>query len=108
MNTGFGGMGDLFKQAQKMQKDMARIQKELKERVLEVSGAGGKIKVLVNGQREIVSVKIDPSLVDPQDVDMLEDLLITTTNQALKQAADLQNTAMQRAAGGMIPPGLLG
>jgi DNA-binding YbaB/EbfC family protein len=101
-----GGMGDFMRQAQKMQKDMARIQEELKNRVVEGTAGGDVVKVMANGSGEVLAVKIDPSAVDPEDVPMLEDLVTAAVNQALKKSRDLMQQEMGKAAGGMRLPGL--
>ncbi len=106
---GFGGMGDMagmLRQAQKMQKDMARIQEELKDRVVEGTAGGGVVKAFVNGQQELVSLKIDPSAVDPQDLSMLEDLVTAAVQSGLKASRELMQAEMQKVTGGMGLPGL--
>ena len=101
-----GGMGDFVRQAQKMQKDMARIQEDLKNRVVEGTAGGDVVKVMVNGSGDVLAVKIDKSAVDPEDVSMLEDLIAAATNQALKKSRDLMQAEMGKAAGGMKLPGM--
>ncbi len=106
---GFGGMGDMagmLKQAQKMQKDMARIQEELKERIVEGTAGGGMVKALVNGQQEVVSLKIDPSVIDPADPGMLEDLVVAAVQNGLKASRELMQAEMQKVTGGLGLPGL--
>ena len=106
---GFGGMGDMagmLRQAQKMQKDMARIQEELKERVVEGTSGGGAVKAFVNGQQELLSLKIDPAAVDPKDLSMLEDLVTAAVQNGLKASRELMQAEMQKATGGLGLPGL--
>ena len=106
---GFGGMGDMagmLKQAQKMQKDMARIQEELKERVVEGTSGGGAVKAFVNGQQELLSLKIEPSAVDPQDLSMLEDLVTAAVQNGLKASKEMMQAEMQKVTGGLGLPGL--
>ncbi len=106
---GFGGMGDMagmLKQAQKMQKDMARIQEELKERIVEGTAGGGMVKALVNGQQELDSVKIDPSGIDPAAPGMLEDLVVAAVQNGLKASKEMMQAEMQKVTGGMGLPGL--
>lgn len=100
---GFGGMNmnNLMKQAQKMQKQMAEKQEELAARTLEMTSGGGAVKVAINGKREIESLKIDPGVVDPEDVEMLEDLVISAINEALRQVEEMYNNEMGRLTGGM-------
>lgn len=101
-----GGMGDLVRQAQKMQSKMADIQNSLKERIVEGTAGGGMVRVLVNGQQEVMAVKIDPEVVDPEDVAMLEDLILAAARQGLEKAKELANTEMSKVTGGMALPGL--
>ncbi len=99
---GFGGMNiNLMKQAQKMQKQMAEKQEELAERTLEMTSGGGAVKVTINGKREIQELKINPDVVDPDDVEMLEDLIISAMNEALRQVEEMYNNEMGRLTGGM-------
>ena len=88
---GFGGMNmnNLMKQAQKMQKQMAEKQEELAERTLEMTSGGGAVKVTINGKREIQELKINPDVVDPDDVEMLEDLITAAANEAYAEADEL-------------------
>ncbi len=103
-----GGFGDLLKQAQQMSKDLAKIQHDLKDRIVEGTAGGGVVKVHMNGNQEVVALKIDPQAVDPADLEMLEDLLAAAFNQAVKKAKALAQKEMGKATGGMMPPGLLG
>lgn len=108
---GGGGMGGMFremqKQAQGMQQRMAALQQDMKQRVYEGTAGGGKVTVHVNGQREILAVKISPDVVDPEDVEMLEDLVTAAVSQALKTAADAYNDEMGKLTGGIGIPGLM-
>jgi len=101
-----GGMGDLVRQAQKMQGKMSEIQSSLKERIVEGASGGGMVKVLVNGQQEIMAVKLNPEVVDPDDVAMLEDLILAAARQGLEKAKELANSEMAKVTGGMNMPGL--
>lgn len=108
---GFGGLGDmagLLKKAQKMQEDMAAAQEELQEARVEATSGGGVVKAVVNGKGRLVSLEIKPEAVDPDDVDMLQDLLVSAIQQAEDKAEALQTERMQQAAGalGGLPPGL--
>ncbi len=104
--TGMGDFSNLLKQAQKMQKEMGRIQTELRERVVEGTAGGGMVKVHVNGAQEVLSIKIDPQVVDPDDVDMLEDLVTAAVKQGLKNAKELSESEMAKLTGGINLPGL--
>ena len=102
-----GGMGDLVRQAQKMQSKMSEVQQSLKERVVEGTAGGGMVTILVDGQQEVVAVKINPQVVDPDDVAMLEDLVLAAARQGLKKSKDLANEEMKKITGGMGLPGLV-
>ena len=103
---GLGPMGDFVKQAQKMQKDLARIQEEVKQRVVEGTAGGEMVKVLANGGGDVVAVKIRKDVVDPNDVEMLEDLVLAATNAALKKSRELMQAEMSKVTGGLSLPGL--
>ncbi len=102
-----GNMGKMMKQVQKMQADMAKMQEELADRTMETSAGGGAVKVVANGKKEIKEVIIDPQAVDPEDVEMLQDLIISAVNEVLKKVDDMVAEEMQKISGGMnLPPGL--
>jgi len=99
---GFGGnMGNLMKQAQKMQKDMERMQDELKEKAVEATAGGGAVKVIATGKKEIQEISINPEVVDPEDVEMLQDLILAAVNEALRKADEMVNSEMSKITGGM-------
>lgn len=100
------GLGDMMKQMQKMQAKMEEIQKGLEEKQVEGSAGGGMVKVIVNGKQEILSVKIEKEVVNPDDVEMLEDLIVAATNQAREKAQELQAEEMSKLTGGIKIPGL--
>ena len=104
--AGLGDFSNLLKQAQKMQKEMGRLQSELREKVVEGSAGGGMVKAHVNGAQEVLSIKIDPKCVDPDDVEMLEDLVTAAVNQGLKAAKELSAAEMAKLTGGINLPGL--
>lgn len=95
-------MGDIMKQAQKMQEKMQKIQDELADLQVEASSGGGMVTVVANGKQEIIEVRIDKQVVDPEDVEMLEDLVVAAVNQAMEKAQELANDEMGKAAGGML------
>lgn len=97
-------MKNLMKQAQKMQAEMARVQAELGDKIVESSAGGGVVKVVANGHKEIREVTIDPDVVDPEDVEMLQDLILVAINDALRQADELAAAAMGKFTGGMRLP----
>ncbi len=98
---GMGNMQQLMKQAQKMQENMQRKQEELNAREFSAASGGGMVKVTVNGAREVLSVQIDPQCVDPDDVEMLQDLVLSAVNGALKEAASTMEQEMGKLTGGM-------
>ncbi|MFG1500454.1 YbaB/EbfC family nucleoid-associated protein [Halobacteriovorax sp. XZX-3] len=100
------GMQGLMKQAQQMQQKISTLQKELEKRELEVSSGGGAIKITITGKQEIQAIKIDPEAVDPNDVETLEDLVLTAVNQAIKESQDMVSNAMSKVTGGLNIPGL--
>ncbi|MCP4570198.1 MAG: YbaB/EbfC family nucleoid-associated protein [FCB group bacterium] len=100
------GMGDMMKQVAKMQRQMEEIQNELAEKTVEGSAGGGMVKVIANGKQDIVSIKIEKEVVDPEDVEMLEDLILSAVNQAREKAGELQAESMGALTGGMNIPGL--
>ena len=96
-----GNMNDLMKQAQKMQKQMEENQKALEEKEFTATAGGGAVEVTVSGKREIVKVKLSEEAVDPDDVEMLEDLIVAATNEALRQAEEAAASAMSALTGGL-------
>lgn len=100
---GFGGanLGNLMKQAQKMQKDMAKLQEELQEKTVEVTAGGGAITVVASGKKEIKEITIKPEVVDPEDIEMLQDLVLAAVNEALRKAEEMANEEMSRITGGI-------
>ena len=101
-----GNMSNLMKQAQRMQKQMEEKAKELEEKTWEASAGGGAVTVTVSGKKEITSVKISPEVVDPDDVEMLEDLILAAVNDGLRKAQELSAAEMQRVTGGLNLPGM--
>jgi len=100
-------MGKMMKQVQKMQAEMARIQEELAEKEVKANAGGGMVEVTANGKQEILDIKIDPEAVDPEDVEMLEDMVLAAVNEAMRQAQELASQEMQKVTGGMNIPGLM-
>ena len=97
----------MMKQAQQMQKKMGEMQAELAEKEIETSVGGGKVTVVANGAGEVISLKIDPSVVDPDDVEMLEDLVLSGVKQAIGQAKEMSQEEMSKLTAGLgLPPGL--
>ena len=102
-----GGMGNLVKQAQEMQARMAKIQEELGQKTVEGSAGGGMVQVTVNGQFNLVAVKFEPSVINPSEKEMLEDIVLAAVNDGLRKARDLVSTEMGKLTGGFKIPGLM-
>ena len=100
------GMGNMIKQAQKLQAKMLRLQEELGEKTVESSVGGGMVKVVANGKQEVLSLEIDPEVVDPEDIEMLQDLILSAVNDALSKAQQMVSSEMGKLTGGMNIPGL--
>ena len=97
----------MLKQAQKMQEQMAKTQEELAQREVEVTAGGGKVTVKANGAGDVLSIKISKDVVDPNDVEMLEDLVLTGVQKAIEEARQLMQAEMGKITGGMgLPPGM--
>ena len=101
-----GNMNNLMKQAQRMQRQMEEAQKELEEKEVEAAAGGGAVKVKVSGKKEIVAVTIDPEVVDPDDVEMLEDLIAAAVNEAVRVVDEASEKEMGALTGGLNIPGL--
>lgn len=103
---GMGNMGSMMKQVQKMQQEMARLQGELEEKTVESSAGGGVVTVVATGKKELKSISIKPEAVDPDDVEMLEDLVLAAVNEALRKAEQMVAEEMSKITGGLNIPGL--
>lgn len=111
---GFAGAGmnqnknvsNVLKQAQKMQEEMEKIQSELEDKTVEATSGGGVVKVVATGKKELVSVEINPEVVDPEDVETLQDLVLVAVNEAIKKADDMMAEGMGAITGGLNIPGL--
>jgi len=103
---GGDGMQGMLKQVQKMQEQMQKVQSQLGSIVVTEEAGGGMIKATANGNKEIVSVEIDPQVISPDEKDILEDLVVAAVNKALQSAAKLAEEEMAKVTKGMIPPGL--
>ena len=100
------GMANLQRMAQQMQQDMQRIEGELRDAHVDGSAGGGVVKAVVTGKQELVSVTIDPTAVDPSDVDMLQDLIVAAINDALRSSRQMAEEKMSAVTGGLKIPGL--
>ncbi len=96
-----GNMNNLMKQAQRMQRQMEETQKELEEKEVEATAGGGAVTVKVSGKKEVVSIKISEEVVDPEDIEMLEDLIVAATNEALRKADEMTQNSMAKFTGGL-------
>jgi DNA-binding YbaB/EbfC family protein len=94
-------MGKIMKQARKLQEQMGKLQEDLANRTVEASTGGGMVKVVANGKREIMSIEVAPEVVNPDDIDMLQDLMLAAVNEALRKAEELATAEMGKIAGGM-------
>jgi len=100
------GMGNMMKQAQKLQAKMVKMQEELADRTVETSAGGGMVKVTANGRQQIVAIVIEREVVDPGDVEMLQDLVMAAVNDALTKSQEMVAAEMSKLTGGMNIPGL--
>ena len=106
MAKGIGGMGNLLKQAQEMQSRMAKIQEELAQKTVDGSAGGGMVQVTVNGQLALTAIKIDPSVINSEEKEMLEDLIVAAINDGMRNARDMASSEMSKITGGLKIPGL--
>ncbi len=100
------GLGNMMKQAQQMQQKMMRIQEEMEQREVEASAGGGMVTAVVNGKQQVLSIKIDPGVVDSDDVEMLQDLIMVAINDAIGRSQEMMQQEMAKLTGGMNIPGL--
>ncbi len=105
-NKGAGNMNSMMKQAQKMQEDIQRVQAELEEREFTATAGGGAIELVMTGGKQLKSVKIKPEVVDPEDVEMLEDIVLSGVNEMLRVVDEEGAKEMEKVTGGMSMPGL--
>jgi DNA-binding YbaB/EbfC family protein len=103
---GGGNMQQLMKQAQKMQRQMADMQSSLDEKEFEVTAGGGAIKIVINGKKELKSIEIDKDVIDPDDAEMLQDLILSAVNESIRKADEAVNGEMSKITGGMNLPGM--
>jgi len=104
---GMGNMNNLMKQAKKMQEQMLKMQQELEEKTVEASVGGGVVSVVANGKKEIMEITIKPEVVDPDDIEMLQDLILAAVNEAIRKADEMVQSEMSKLTGGLgMPTGL--
>lgn len=101
-----GNMGQMMKQVQKMQRDMAKLQEEVEARMVEATAGGGMVKVVVNGKQVVQSIEIKPEAVDPDDVEMLQDMVLAAVNEAVRKSQEMVSAEMSKITGGLKVPGL--
>ena len=106
---GMGGgqnMSAMLRQAQKMQEDMAALQEDLDSREYDISAGGGVVEVKINGRKEILNINIKPEIVDPDDIEMLSDILVAAVNEAIKRVESTNASEMEKVTGSMSMPGM--
>jgi DNA-binding YbaB/EbfC family protein len=101
------GMGKMMKQAQQLQTKMMKMQEELAEKTVTATAGGGMVKVVANGRQQVVSIEIEQEVVDPEDVDMLQDLVLAAVNDALAKSQEMVSGEMSKLTGGLNIPGLV-
>ncbi len=101
------GLGDLMKQAQAMQAKLAKVQEELAQKTVEATSGGGMVTVTCDGQQNVIKIRIDPEVVNPQEVGMLEELILAAVAEARKRAQELAAEEMGKVTQGILPPGIL-
>lgn len=101
------GMGNVMKQAQKLQAKMLRLQEEMAEKTIEAAAGGGMVKAVANGRQQVVSIQIEKEVVDPEDVEMLQDLILAAVNDALQKSQEMVSQEMSKLTGGLNIPGLM-
>ena len=99
-------LGDIMREAQKLQTKMAEMQEEAKKKTVEATAGGGMVTVVANGAGEIISIKIEKDVVNPDDVEMLQDLVLAAANEAIRRAQEMVNSEMSKLTGGLQLPGL--
>jgi len=99
-------ISSIMKQAQKLQEQIVKLQDELADKTVEASSGGGMVIVVASGKQEIISIKIDPEVVNKDDVEMLEDLILTAVNEAKRRAEELAKEELGKITGGIVPPGM--
>jgi DNA-binding YbaB/EbfC family protein len=101
------GMGNVMKQAQKLQAKMQRLQEEMAEKTVETTSGGGMVTVVASGKQQVVSIQIEKEVVDPDDVEMLQDLILAAVNDALLKSQEMVTQEMSKLTGGLNIPGLM-
>ncbi|MBI4651145.1 YbaB/EbfC family nucleoid-associated protein [Candidatus Desantisbacteria bacterium] len=102
-----GGMNNMLKKVQQMQSQMVKLQKELENKVIDVSTGGGMVNISINGKQEVLKIKIEKDVVNPNDIEMLEDLILSGVNEAIRQSLKMVEDEMRGVSGGLNIPGLM-
>ena len=106
MGGNMGNMQGMMKKVQKMQADMAKLQEELKTRTVETTVGGGALTIVVNGKKEVESIKIKPEVLDPEDVEMLQDMIVSAVNEGMRKIDEMTEREMGKITGGLKLPGM--
>jgi DNA-binding YbaB/EbfC family protein len=101
------GMGNMMKQAQMLQSKMAKMQEEMADKTVEATSGGGMVRVVANGSQRIVSIQIEKEVIDPEDADMLQDLIVAAVNDALSKSQEMVSSEISKLTGGLNIPGLI-
>ena len=101
------GMGNMMKQAQKLQSKMLKLQEEMAEKTIEATAGGGMVKAVANGRQQVISIQIEKEVIDPEDAEMLQDLILAAVNDALSKSQEMVSGEMAKLTGGMNIPGLM-
>jgi len=101
------GMGNMMKQAQKLQSKMLKLQEEMAEKTVEATAGGGMVKAVANGRQQVISIQIEKEVIDPEDSEMLQDLVLAAVNDALSKSQEMVSGEMAKLTGGMNIPGMM-
>ncbi len=101
------GFGNILKQAQEMHAKIAQLQEEMARKTVEASSGGGMVNIVINGKQEVVSIRIDPEVVNREDVEMLQDLIVAAVNEAIRKSQEMMTEEMKKITGGLSIPGLM-
>ena len=100
------GLGGMLKQAQRIQAQLAKVQEEMAQKTIEASSGGGMVSVVVNGRQEVISINIEREVVNPEDIDMLQDLVLAAVNEGIRRSQEMVTEEMKKLTGGLSIPGL--
>lgn len=100
------GLGGMLKQAQRIQAELAKVQEEMAQKTIEASSGGGMVSVVVNGRQEVISINIEREVVNPEDIDMLQDLVLAAVNEGIRKSQEMVTEEMKKLTGGLSIPGL--